>query len=110
MARIVVLESSGRKVRYLLWADVPASRQKFYANAALTSAWIDAQAADITKLRAGEIVERVVEESPDGNLAAIKTYLEGKLTAFQAEIDARSNWPRYGTTFDGTSWSNVTVD
>ena len=109
MARIIVLESTGRRVRYALWADVPVARRPFYANAALVSAVVGIQASDLTALRAGEMVERVAEEAPDGNIAAIKAYLETKLTTYQAEVTARNDWSRYGTSFDGTTWTNVTV-
>lgn len=109
MSKIIILETtSNRLIRYVMWADVPTARQKFYADPNFVSAWIDAPTVDsvnVSNLRSGALVERVAEERIDGSAALIRTTLEARLAAYQAEIAARNNWSKYGTTFDGTTWT-----
>lgn len=105
MAKLIILETtSARKIRYAMWADVPSARQKFYANAAFVSVYLDASAGELTALRSGAVVERVAEEQIDGNNASVRTALESRLSAYQAEITARNDWSKYGSVFDGTAW------
>lgn len=113
--RIIVLDSPGSdqaartSFRLALWADVPAARQPFYAAAAganAQSAWIGALPADNTALQNGSVTERVVILNPDGTrtLAQVQSDAIAAATAFQTEINAFNKWPRYGTTWDGTTW------
>jgi hypothetical protein len=87
-----------------MWADVPSQRQKFYANATFVSVYIDVSAPDLTSLRSGALVERVVEEQLDGTNAAIRAVLQTRLSDFQTEITNLNSWTKYGSTWDGTSW------
>lgn len=107
--KVIILETvsaaDSRSIRYAMWADVPAARQKFYANPAFVSAYLDASAGELALLRSGAVVERVTQEMLDGNNAAIRTALQARFTAFQAEITALNNWAKYGSTFDGTTWT-----
>ena len=99
-----------RVYRYVLWADVPVARQPFYA--ALTgptfaSAWKDALAADNTALQNGSVVEKVdtIQVPASATLAEIRSFLQARWTNFQASITSINPWQRYGTTWDGTTWT-----
>lgn len=108
MARqIVILEKLPGPVtfRYLLWAAVPAGREKFYADAAKVSSFLDTTAPELSALRAGTVVERVETGSwPGLTLAQVQAQLVTRWTAFQAEVTADTTWQRYGSAFDGTTW------
>jgi hypothetical protein len=98
--------------KLVFWYDVPASRQKFFANATAKSAWIDAQAGDNTALQNGSVFEEIVSYSPDGaqtqgQIAAGALALwNQKNTAFQAN----NPWVNYGTTNDPVNgWVIATV-
>lgn len=106
--KIIVLEVSGRDVHYALWADVPEARQPFYADATKVSAWKDALAADNTALQNGSVVEEVRYSTFNSGetLAQIKAALVIASNDFQANTTAHNPWGRYGTVWDGTSWTN----
>lgn len=111
--RIIVLEqlsAAPLMFRYLMWADVPAARQPFYAakQAGMVSTWKDAVAGDNTALQNGSVTERVDQATfPAGtNLVQAETILLAIWTAFQAEITAANPWNRYGTFMDtANSWT-----
>ena len=96
--------------RYVLWADVPAARQPFYAVLAgptFASAWKDAIAADNTALQNGSVVEKVdtIQVPSHATLGQIRVFLQDKWAEYQAAITASNPWQRYGTTWDGTTWT-----
>src|SRR5882757_4442378 len=93
--------------RVALWADVPAARQSFYANANLKSAWINATAADNTALQNGSLTEKVITQRvPSGaTLPQIEAALQVIQQSFQAQVTAFNPWVRYGSTWDGTTWT-----
>jgi hypothetical protein len=97
--------------RYVLWADVPAARQRFFAHEGLISAWADALPADNTALASGAVTEIVgtIQIPPNATLAQIKTFLQTRHEAFQDEITNNNLWVRYGTTFDGTTWVDAGI-
>lgn len=99
------------EINLALWADVPTARQPFYADPNAVSAFRNATNAELTALRNGSVVERVVtiRVDPGGTLAAIRQAAEEAFATFQDEITNRNQWRRYGTFWDGTSWTNVTV-
>jgi len=108
--QIIVLEKQPAAqpvFRVAFWVPVPTARQRFYANAEATSAWADAQAADITALKNGSVVEKVetVSADPGTTIPAIQSRLIARWTALQAELAAETTWQRYGTTYDGTAWT-----
>lgn len=111
MKKIIILAAvpgSAQGYRYALWAAVPATRVPFYANPNFVSAWKDISGPELQDLRLGNFTERVEtfnNETPQ-NLAAVKAQLEARWTAFQAEIDERNPWDRYGSFFENTSWTN----
>ena len=104
--KIIILETKPGKVNYAFWADVPAARQRFYADANKVSVWKDAIAADNTALQNGSVVELVssypFEEG--ASAARIRNALLDLHTKYQAEISAYNPWVRYGTTYD-TAWT-----
>lgn len=112
--RVVILEKLGTApltYKYLLWADVPAARQPFYAakQASLVSAWKDAAAGDTAALQNGSVAERVdvTTMQPGDNLAAAMARLQAIWTAYQAEITALNQWDRYGSFMDtSNAWAN----
>ena len=95
--------------RFAMWADVPAARQARYADAALTSAVVGISAGELTALQNGSVVEKVEDARwPAGaTVAQIQALLVARYTAFQAQITAANPWQRYGTNWDGTSWTSV---
>lgn len=106
--RIIVLDrDNDNTYNFLMWADVPAARQSHYANASAVSAWSGAQAADNTALQNGSVVElKTSQRIPTGaSLAAIQAFLAAKWTDYQAQINSYNPWQRYGTTWDGTTWT-----
>ena len=116
MARlnIIILDRSDptnpNVYRYVFWADVPSARQPFYAALAgptAVSAWKDALAADNTALQNGSVVEKVdtIQVPSHATLAQIRVFLQDKWAEYQAAITARNPWQRYGTTWDGTTWT-----
>jgi len=115
--RIIILEQLNAApitYRYLMWADVPAARQPFYAakQTSMVSAWKDAAAADNTALQNGSVTERVdiATMAPGDTIAAGEARLQAVWTAFQAEINAANPWVHYGTFMDTSSaWNPVSV-
>lgn len=111
--RVIILEQTSAApptYRYVMWADVPAARQSFYAakQASTVSAWTGAAPADSTALQNGSVTERVettVMNSGD-SLATAMSRLQVIWTAFQAEITASNPWLRYGSYMDtSNAWT-----
>jgi hypothetical protein len=105
---VIVLESPrANSYRYVLWADVPAARQSMYAQVGKVSAWKNASTADNAALAAGSVVESVdqFDVAPGTTLASVQATLQAAQVAYQASITAANPWNRYGTFFDGTSWT-----
>ena len=109
--RIIILERDDRKIDYVMWADVPAARQPFYAAPGKMSAWKDALAIDNTALQMGQVVEEAGHEvmEPGYTAAQSRTKLINTWTEFQNRITALNKWDRYGTTWDGTTWTAAGV-
>ena len=98
--------------KLVFWYDVPASRQKFFANTTATSAWIDAQPGDITALQNGSVKEEVVSYSPDGGQTQgqIAAGALALWTARNAAFQATNPWANYGSTNDPVNgWVIATV-
>lgn len=111
--RVIILEklnAAPLAYRYIMWADVPAARQPFYAakQATMASAWKDAAAGDTTALQNGSVTERIAETTMQAgdNIAAAMTRLQAIWTAYQAEITATDPWDRYGSFMDtSNAWT-----
>lgn len=109
--RLIVLEGKGASWRVALWADVPVARQPFYADPNKVSAWKDAAAGELTNLRNGSVAEKVqdidfdqVQTNPQKMATA-----QALQVAWQAEVNARNDWPRYGSFWDGTVWTFTNI-
>jgi hypothetical protein len=96
-----------------MWADVPSSRQTFYADPTATrkSQWSGATAADNTNLQNGSVTELVITQRvpPGTNISQIETFLQNQWTNFQNDVTNNNPWVHYGSTWDGTTWNIVTV-
>lgn len=112
--QIIILDqpeaTNPRLWRYALWADVPVARQSIYAASAgptAASEWLGALTADNVNLQSRAVVETTdtLQVPPGATLAQIKSYLIDRWTAFQAHITNDNPWTRYGTIFDGTTWT-----
>ena len=92
---------------YVLWADVPASRQTFYADPTATSAVRGIAPADLTAIQNGSVVERrrTLQVDKGTTQAQLMTKLELEWAQFQSAVNAYNPWTRYGTFWDGTSWT-----
>lgn len=110
--RVIVLEHYGSaplRFRYVLWADVPATRQAFYADASKVSAWKDASAADNLALQTGFVAELASEATfpPGTTVAAAKLAMQAAWQKFQDDITAANPWDRYGMFMDtSNAWIN----
>ena len=102
--RVIILDRDDRKINYVMWADVPAARQVFYASAGKVSAWKDALPADNTALQLGQVVEEVASEVMEEGvtLAQSRAKIVNSWNTFQNRITALNKWDRYGSTWDGT--------
>tara|TARA_R110000868_G_scaffold143298_1_gene361350 strand:- start:7931 stop:8284 length:354 start_codon:yes stop_codon:yes gene_type:complete len=109
--QIIILERvdepSDLNFRYALWATVPAARVSAYANASATSAYRDASAPEIAAIQAGQIVEQVDKATfaVGTPLGQIQTDLIRRFNVFQGQINAKNPNGRYGTFWDGASWT-----
>ena len=94
-----------------LWADVPSSRQPFYANTNAKSVWPGATATDNQNLQNGSVVEQLnVQRVPPGtSIPQVEQALQAAWQTFQDSINNYNPWAHYGSTWDGTTWVVVTV-
>ena len=106
--KVIVLEKRGDKLHYAMWADVPAARQAFYADADKVSAWKDALPADNAALQSGAVVEKLgyIDLPGAENMTVVRSLLASAWNDFQSDVTANNLWRRYGSTWDGTSWVN----
>lgn len=116
MARkVIILDRTGlpsdQNYRVAFWLDVPAARQPFHANAAATSVVVGATVDEIAAIKAGAVVEEVVEvpAPTSATQGALLAAIVARYNARQADFTAQNRWARYGSYYDGTSWTGVTV-
>lgn len=93
------------------WADVPVARQSFYANPTATSQVKNATAGELSAIQGGTIKEQVKKFNFPANtpIATIQAALIAEFNTFQTYINSYNPWVRYGTYWDGTSWTSVTT-
>ena len=121
--KIIILnrlnEPSDMTFRYAMWAVVPAARVSAYANATATSAYSGATAAELLAIQNGQVTERVVVWQATAAvpiatiqaataavpIATIQAALVAEFAKFQAEINARNPTGRFGTFWDGATWT-----
>lgn len=107
--QIIVLEQSAPNLfNVAFWLAVPTVRQPFYVNAAATSRYKDASAPELAALQSGAVVEQVAEFSyPAGTaIGAVMALLQTEFATRQAKVTAANPWSRYGSFWDGTTWTN----
>jgi hypothetical protein len=110
--RVIILDkgraADEQKIfRYVLWADVPPSRQSFYAQPAGTvSAWKDAIAADNAQIVNGSVTEKVdtINGQTGWSMPQYQAELQLRWQAFQDDVTTNNPWNRYGSTWNGTAW------
>lgn len=113
--RIVILkrinEPSDLAFEFVLWADVPAARQPFYADPTATSAYAEATAAEIDAIKTGAVAEQLDSGTAAAGtpLPEILAKLEARWERWQDEVNTRNPWVRYGTSWDGTTWTQEGV-
>jgi hypothetical protein len=110
--RIIILDSTpddADTYRVVLWADVPLARQSWYAQTGAVSAWKDALAADNTAIANGSVAETVsvIRVIKGSGQAARQQVLQDAWTQWQTFITQNNPWQRYGSTWDGTTWTNA---
>ena len=99
--------------RYCLRATVPEARQAYYADPFKTSIYKNATGEDLTAMKAGALVERSSEFAVGtSTIAQVKAALIEAQAEFQARVNEDREWnpQKYlGTSWDGTTWTNVVV-
>lgn len=100
--------------KVVFWLDVPAARQFFYANPSAVSAVKNATADELAAIRSGAIVEEVIEveagSRPGGATEAqVAAALAARFNARQTRLNNSPVLARYGTFWDGSNWTVVTV-
>lgn len=109
--QIIVLERldepSDLNFNVAFWLVVPGTRTAFYADATKTSLYKDISAQELSDLRAGLFTEKVQKVSylSGQPLAFIRNDLQVKFTNLQNELNNQNPFVRYGTYFDGNSWT-----
>lgn len=104
---VIVLTQTGGDLSAAMWADVPAARQQYYANAGAKSAWTGATTQDNTNIQSGSVAETVVvQRVPAGaTLNQIENFLQNLWQQYQTSITNANPWLHYGSTWDGTTWT-----
>lgn len=105
--QIIVLEKTeAGRFKYAFWAQVPPGRQSFYAGRQTESVWKGASAQENTDIANGVVVEKVDELALDGlTIQQAQTALVSLFSEFQSKINSFNPWNRYGSYYDGTSWT-----
>jgi hypothetical protein len=108
--KIIVLERDTTvplAYKYALWATVPSGRYSKYADSGKTSSYKDISSQDLNELRSGMFLERVQLGSWDQGTAisAIQAELIGTYNLFQNEVTNDNTYQRYGTFWNGSSWT-----
>ena len=108
--RIIILEKISEdflSYRYCLWADVPATRQSYYVNANFASKFKNIGDLEKLDLQNGKVSEfsDIIVVSPKITLPEIQSALIKKWQEFQDFVNSNNPWIRYGTFYDGTTWT-----
>lgn len=107
--QIIVLEKAEAAGLYraALWADVPVGRQAFYAKVGAVSVWTGASAGENALIAAGAVAEQVITiTSADGATPAqLMAAVRQQFAVYQAFVTAYNPWSRYGSFYNGTTWT-----
>ena len=112
--KIIALErNDGAPVqfRFAMWLTVATLRWPYYARAGAKSVWTGASQAENDAIAAGQVAEVVEthEVAAGASLAQIKAELETIYNARQAAFTATLVPSRYGSRWDGTTWTDVVI-
>lgn len=104
--QIIILETTDKgRLRAAFWLAVPAARQRFYADR--TTAYKDASAPELSAFQSGAVTEQVAVFTIAGMTnGQIRTLLQDEFARRQAAVNAYNPWARFGTSWDGTTWTN----
>jgi hypothetical protein len=109
--QIIVLEKSDtadKGFRVALWAVPPVARQPYWKLSAPTkSAWSGASQAENDAIANGQVIEQVETITSDTaqTMAGWQALAEQRWETFNANVQAANPWRRYGTFWDGTTWT-----
>jgi len=106
--QIIILERPDvNRFSVAYWLQVPVARQAFYANAAATSHYIGISAPELSDLRAGVFVEQTQDISflSAATIGQCQAQLVTEFAARQSAITNFNQWNRYGSFYDGASWT-----
>lgn len=109
--QIIVLERldepSDLNFNVAFWLVVPVTRTSFYVDSNKISQYKDISAQELSDLRAGLFIEKVQKVSylSGQTLTFIRNDLQSRFTNLQNELNNQNPFVRYGTYFDGTSWT-----
>jgi len=106
--QIVVLETTAKnRLRVAFWLSVPVARQPFYADSNKKSRYKDATAGELSAITSGAVAEQVGEFTVDGlTITQVRALLSAEFTKRQNDINTYNPWSRYGTSWDGTTWTS----
>ena len=95
---------------YLLRADVPLARQSLYARPGYKSLFQPIAPdtdPDAAALIAGSVVEKIetLTVLPGTTIPQIEAELVSRQTTYQAAVTSATTWVRYGTFFNGSTWT-----
>ena len=110
--QIIILDHPDtNRYKVAFWLPVPAQRQAFYANAAKNSVFTGISTQELADLRAGLFIEQTDDFNFDvvTNLAQTKAHLINEYNARLATAFVSNQWNRYGTSYDGVSWTAAGV-
>jgi len=108
--RIIILEKAGggfTSFKYVFWVDVPATRQSFYANPSKVSAYSLASSSELALLQVGSVTEVVdtITLTEGATVANVQSSLIIQWQNVQDSVNSSNPWNRYGTFWDGISWT-----
>lgn len=104
--RIIVLErESPARWRVCYWLDVPIARQSFYAGQ--STMFTGATQAEKDALTSGAVREVVDLYSVEGSptLPTVQAALQVNWQTLQDATNNHNPWVRYGSYWDGTTWT-----
>ncbi len=109
--QIIILERtdepSDLNFNVVFWPVVPSARVAFYADALKTSRFKDISAQELTDLRAGSFIEIYEKVSfiAGTTLNNIRVDLAARFNRHQNDLNNQNPFVRYGTFYDGSSWT-----